>query len=539
MRQPCVFHPVIVTEIISSPPHFADDPRKWEGWQKWDATNPYERLCLDPRANPTAEEIQQRCTLLLQWWQKKLPLKTQPSNPLAQLLGRGLDEANRYLVDARTQLLDPVRRAEIDRSLVDQAELETVAEFSKYISFSIKDRVLTREAEANLSEYGQRSGLADEQIRTCIDHELRQQKARRATDANRRPVASPGNAAAEREFLRILRLIEVTMDSATDSVRMLMDNLAHNLGLGGDRAEWLLDDYLEDEELRLARDVAAPPPPSASARAVAAAPAPPAQPVIRISAPARLPSTFASVTGAEMVLVPTGEFIMGSNAADAAPNEQPLTPVKLSAFYLSRHPITNAQYERFDPPHRQKRMHGAGDRHPVVYVSSLDAVKFCLWLSQTEGKRYRLPTEAEWEYAARGPENWKYPWGNNDKAIDVANFADASTTFPWRDPQRNDGYPESSPVGAFPRGASLFGMEDMAGNVWEWCLDFYQELAGAPRFDPRGASIGPKRVYRGGSWKSRFSNLRGSARASNAPDYSSNDLGFRIVCEGNRGESRG
>jgi len=98
----------------------------------------------------------------------------------------------------------------------------------------------------------------------------------------------------------------------------------------------------------------------------------------------------------------------------------------------------------------------------------------------------------------------------------------------------NDGYAETSPLGAFPKGASCFGVEDMAGNVWEWCLDFLQPLAGTPKQNPRGPAFGRERVYRGGSWKSRSSNLRATARAANAPNYSSNDLGFRLVCEGER-----
>jgi formylglycine-generating enzyme required for sulfatase activity len=182
-------------------------------------------------------------------------------------------------------------------------------------------------------------------------------------------------------------------------------------------------------------------------------------------------------------------------------------------------------------------MRDAGDDHPVVYVTSVEAEKFCDWLSQKDGRKYRLPTEAEWEYAARGTDGRKYPWGNTDGRGKFANFADASTVFPWRDPQINDGYPETSPVGAFSQGASFFALEDMAGNVWEWCLDFYQPLAGVPKQNPRGPASGPKRIYRGGSWKSRFTNLRASARGSNAPNYSCNDLGFRIVCEIDRGEA--
>src|SRR5439155_1686886 len=92
-------------------------------------------------------------------------------------------------------------------------------------------------------------------------------------------------------------------------------------------------------------------------------------------------------------------------------------------------------------------------------------------------------------------------------------------------------YPESSPVGAFPLGASPFGIEDMAGNVWEWCLDFYELYRSGAKTNPRGPTTGTKRVHRGGSWKSRFSSLRTTVRNSNVPGFACNDLGFRIVCQ--------
>ncbi|MDQ2918641.1 MAG: formylglycine-generating enzyme family protein, partial [Verrucomicrobiota bacterium] len=188
-------------------------------------------------------------------------------------------------------------------------------------------------------------------------------------------------------------------------------------------------------------------------------------------------------------------------------------------------------YELFDHTHKRKRAAGAGDRHPVVYVSSLEAIKFCQWLNSRERKKYRLPTEAEWEYAARGTDGRKYPWGNYEGRGDLGNFADKNTVFAWSDREIDDGFAESSPVGSYPLGVSPFGVEDMAGNVWEWCSDFFEAYRGTNKSNPRGGNAGQKRVYRGGSWKSRFQSMRATTRGSNLPNYSCNDLGFRIVCE--------
>src|SRR6202007_3210357 len=95
---------------VDFPVPLPDDPQKWDGWTKYKSPNLYERLCLDARANPTNEVIEEHCRELLRWWQKKLPLKNQPSNPLAQLLRPGLEESSRYLTQARMELLDPERR---------------------------------------------------------------------------------------------------------------------------------------------------------------------------------------------------------------------------------------------------------------------------------------------------------------------------------------------------------------------------------------------------------------------------------------------
>lgn len=232
-----------------------------------------------------------------------------------------------------------------------------------------------------------------------------------------------------------------------------------------------------------------------------------------------------------MLLVPSGEFLMGSDAPDAAPHEQPPAQTIIGCFYMTRFPITNAQYECFDPAHRSRRAPWADDSHPVVYVNSKDATAFCQWLSSKEGRKYRLPTEAEWEYAARGMDNRVYPWGGRLDGGNYANFADRRTNFAWKDASIDDGWAQTSPVGSYPRGASPFGIEDMAGNVFEWCLDFFDVYRARNRVNPKGPLAGTKRIYRGGSWKSRAASLRASARAFNAPEYLSNDVGFRVICE--------
>ncbi len=526
---------------------FPDDPRKWDGWSNYQAENPYQRLCLDQAANPSDEEIQQHCAALLRWWQKKLPLKHQTSNPLAQLLGRGFDEAPRELVQARTRLLDPVQRRQVDEDLAAVAREQVLADFARYVGFCIGGGVLTQESEATLTDYGLRAGLPAEQIAGCIEEHMKRKNAHRAAPPApvvrpappAAPVAVSPRADAERQFIRVLVLAELNMWSATDSVRQIFAAIGYNLGIDADRTDALVEDFLEEAELELAKrgGPAAEHRPERGSRKVSA-PLPaarPARPAVLAAAvktdASKAPASFLNPAGGTMILIPAGQFVMGSEASDAAPNEQPLTQVKLSAFYMSRHPITNAQYELFDRAHLQKRMTGAAGHYPVVYVTSHDAAKYCEWLGRNDGKKYRLPTEAEWEYAARGTDARKYPWGDTEGRGDLGNFADASTSFAWRDQRIRDGYSETSPIGAFPRGASFFGIEDMAGNVWEWCLDFFAPLPGWLKLNPRGGGTGNARVHRGGSWKSRFSNLRASARASNHPTYASNDVGFRVVCE--------
>jgi formylglycine-generating enzyme required for sulfatase activity len=445
--------------------------------------------------------------------------------------------------------LDPARRQHLDEELAAQANEQAVIEFHKYLTFALADGVLTAEEEKSLHRFGTEHGLTADQIVAYIEAELKDSGAQRVV-ANAAPTVASISPEAKREararrqksldpkedFLRMLRLSGLDSDGMADETRDAFVNMAENLGIDASDAEDLVDLYLEEADKM--SDPEAVPPPRAPVVQQAAKPTPAVEVISHPKPMAadldsernRFPAYVNSV-GSHMLFVPSGEFIMGSDTLDAGPNEKPLTKVTLSRFYMSRHLITNAEFEQFDPTHDRKRAAGAGDRHPVVYVSSLEAIKFCQSLSTRERKKYRLPTEAEWEYAARGTDNRKYPWGNHDGRGDLANFADRNTVFAWSDHEIDDGYPESSPVGAFPFGASPFGMEDMAGNVWEWCLDFLEPYRGTPKVNPRGPTVGAKRIYRGGSWKSRFNSLRATARGSNMPNYSCNDLGFRIVCE--------
>src|ERR1700739_2295534 len=133
----------------SFPLPLPDDPQKWDGWSKYKSPNFYERLCLDPRANPSNEVIEEHCRELMRWWQKKLPLKNQPSNPLAQLLGSGLEESSRYLTEARVELLDPARRRALDEQLAVQKHDASVVEFQKYFRFATGSGVLSALEEKN------------------------------------------------------------------------------------------------------------------------------------------------------------------------------------------------------------------------------------------------------------------------------------------------------------------------------------------------------------------------------------------------------
>jgi len=215
---------------------------------------------------------------------------------------------------------------------------------------------------------------------------------------------------------------------------------------------------------------------------------------------------------ATMVLLPAGEFQMGDAFNEGvnlyAPNELPVHVVYLDAFYMDAYEVTNAQYAAFDPTHT----YSAGkENHPVVYVDWYDAANYAAWAGK------RLPTEAEWEKAARGGLiGNRYPWGNEITATD-ANY--------------DDNIGDTTPVGNYsPNG---YGLYDMAGNVWEWCADWWGAdfYSSSPLDNPLGPETGTDRVVRGGSWGSLPSTLRVSLRTPSYPPHSDDNVGFRLASD--------
>lgn len=216
----------------------------------------------------------------------------------------------------------------------------------------------------------------------------------------------------------------------------------------------------------------------------------------------------------EMVAVQGGSFQMGSNADDS--DEKPVHKVSLSDFYIGKYELTQAQWKAVmgnNPSHFK------GDNLPVEKVSWNDIQEFIKKLNQKTGKNYRLPTEAEWEYAAQGASTGsasttKYSGSNN-----IGNVG-------WYEDNSNS---KTHEVGQ--KQANELGIYDMTGNVWEWCNDWYDSeyYENSPEFNPQGASSGSRRVFRGGGWYSGGSRCRVAYRGSISPDTGRNNIGFRLA----------
>jgi formylglycine-generating enzyme required for sulfatase activity len=210
-----------------------------------------------------------------------------------------------------------------------------------------------------------------------------------------------------------------------------------------------------------------------------------------------------------MVRVPAGEFTMGSDSGRAV--EKSVHRVYLDEFYIDKYEVTNEQYGQCvsaGPCSPNSKYDGFTDpRQPVVGVDWNQATTYCSWAGK------RLPTEAEWEKAARGTDGRTYPWG---EGIDCsrANYGDCK-------------HGKTKPVGSYPSGASPYGAMDMAGNVWEWVADWYD--ANYYQSSPNRNPTGQYRVLRGGSWDFNFRNVRTSLRFWVNPTYRYLSFGFRCV----------
>jgi formylglycine-generating enzyme required for sulfatase activity len=249
----------------------------------------------------------------------------------------------------------------------------------------------------------------------------------------------------------------------------------------------------------------------------------------------------------DFVYVSAGPFKMGDNFGDGLPRERPVHTVELDAFYIAKYETTNGQWRKFrdDPGYdnvkywpegrvapkdqipywTQVNNHGGGtpdsDDFPVLGVNWDSAVAYCNWVSAKTGKKYRLPTEAEWEKAARGADQRRYPWGNE---IDhsFANYVGSET------------FDTGMKVGSFPKGVSPYGALDMAGNVFEWCSDWYSRdyYSVSPKKNPKGPGEGAYRVVRGGSFFLEAFDLRTYGRSAAWPSFQSHRMiGFRAVRE--------
>jgi formylglycine-generating enzyme required for sulfatase activity len=237
-----------------------------------------------------------------------------------------------------------------------------------------------------------------------------------------------------------------------------------------------------------------------------------------------------------MVWIPGGKFMMGSPELehDRYPDESPEHEVTVQPFFIGKYPITQSQWRVIaNTPEIERKLnpepsHFKGDNRPVEEVSWEEAVEFCQRLSRETKRDYRLPTEAEWEYACRAGTTTPFYFGNTI-AGKLANY-DSDVTYLQERKLKSKG--ETTPVGDFPPNA--FGLYDLHGNVWEWCLDnWHDNYEGAPIDGSAWLSDneGARRLLRGGSWNNIPRNCRSATRSRDTPDNRDNDLGFRVVCE--------
>jgi formylglycine-generating enzyme required for sulfatase activity/DNA-binding CsgD family transcriptional regulator len=240
----------------------------------------------------------------------------------------------------------------------------------------------------------------------------------------------------------------------------------------------------------------------------------------------------------EMVLVhiPAGEFEMGSSKAEDPDEERPQHIVYLRDYWIDKTEVSNAQYARCvadseactKPAYNYSATRGSyyddsqyAD-YPVIFVSWSQAAAYCEWVGR------RLPTEAEWEKAARGSDGRIYPWGNSFDGT-LANYCDVNCQLDWKDTRFDDGYGDVSPVGKYLQGASNYDVLDMAGNVYEWVADWFAPYIQDRQINPSGPYSGLDKIIRGGSWGDDPAHIRSSIRSPINADSFRDSIGFRCA----------
>jgi sulfatase modifying factor 1 len=228
--------------------------------------------------------------------------------------------------------------------------------------------------------------------------------------------------------------------------------------------------------------------------------------------------------GAIVVRIPGGEFQMGSAEAEGGPSEHPRHVVRVEGFLMDKTEVTWGQYKRFlaasSQPPPKSPIWGVPEAFPASNMTWEEAHAFCAWAGG------RLPTEAEWERAARGDDLREYPWGN--------------TFDPWRCNTRDGGPHAPTPAAAYPDCASPYGVLDLAGSVSEWCSDWYEEAyyAKSPAENPTGPEAGTRRVLRGGTWMSASSSVRVASRLGGEPTWPGPMQGFRCVQDDRKADGK-